>query len=291
MATASAEGFRIFLDWCTPTAAERSITASHRESVFDKLAARFDLHRMYESGSFKHGTGLHRHSDVDYIVSLKSDRPATSATILSSVRSTLMERFPTTAIKVSRPAVVVEFGAGSERVEVIPAYPESKANGAEMRYRIPGMGGNEWMWSTPEAHSAYVNDVNGRAGVVGGAKKLARLAKAWKYYRSVPISSFYLEMRAAEYMAGESSISWPADVYRFLSGLHASGLAGMNDPTGSSGRFSACSTEANRVDALSKLERAVTRARNAYNYKESSRIQQAFEQWDLLWNGRFPSYG
>jgi hypothetical protein len=246
---------------------------------------------MYESGSFKHGTGLHLYSDVDYIVSLKGNRPSTSSSILTSVRSTLLERFPFTTIKVSRPAVVIEFGSGSERVEVIPAYPDSQANGADMRYRIPGVGGDEWMWSTPEAHSKYVNDVNNRAAISGGAKKLARLAKAWKYYRSVPISSFYLEMRAASYMAGESSIAWSADVSRFFSSLYNGGLASMNDPTGNAGRIDPCSSPANHADALSKLRTAVTRAQNANSFVVEGELEKAFEQWDLLWAGRFPSYG
>jgi hypothetical protein len=35
-----------------------------------------------------------------------------------------------------------------------------------------------------------------------GAKKLARSAKAWTYFNSVPISSFYLEKRTARMAAG-----------------------------------------------------------------------------------------
>lgn len=290
VATTASEGFRIFLERCTPTAAERAATASHREAVYSKLSATYNLHRMYESGSFKHGTGLHLYSDVDCIVSLKGSAPTSSTSILTSIRSTLLERFPSTPIKVSRPAVVLEFGAGSERVEVIPAYPESQANGTDMRYRIPGVGGPEWMWSTPEAHSKYVNDVNNQSGATGGAKKLARLAKAWKYYRNVPISSFYLEMRAAKYMAGESSISWPTDVARYFRDLYAGGLASMNDPTGNSGRFDPCSSSANHADAFSKLATAVTRADKAQVFSAEGKMREAFEQWDLLWAGQFPAY-
>ena len=54
-------------------------------------------------------------------------------------------------------------------------------------------------------HLAYVNEVHSIAKVRYGAKKLARLPKAWKYFNNVPMSSFYLEMRAAKYMAKEDS--------------------------------------------------------------------------------------
>jgi hypothetical protein len=47
-----------------------------------------------------------------------------------------------------------------------------------------------WIDTAPVEHIKYVNEINDIRAIQGGAKKLARLAKAWKYYNSVPISSF-----------------------------------------------------------------------------------------------------
>ena len=69
-------------------------------------------------------------------------------------------------------------------------------------YDIPGAA-TGWLDTAPLEHLAYVTEVNSRQNIAGGAKKLARLIKAWKYYNDVPISSFYLEMRAAQYLAGQ----------------------------------------------------------------------------------------
>jgi hypothetical protein len=146
------------------------------------------------------------------------------------------------------------------------------------------------MWSAPEAHLAYVNKINGRAGIYRGAKSLARMAKAWKYIRNVPISSFYLEMRAAAYMDSQTSISWPYDISIFFNQLLDGGLAAMNDPTGSTGRIEPCSSAANHTDALSKLKTASTRASNAVYYVKKEDLKSAFEQWGLLWGGNFPAY-
>lgn len=99
--------------------------------------------------------------------------------------------------------------------------------------------------------------------MAGGAKKLARLAKAWKYYNSVPVSSFYLEMRAAKYISGEPSFVPAWDICGLLEHLEKIGLAPMNDPKGAAGRFYACSTKAKGVEALSKLHTGATRARKA----------------------------
>lgn len=289
MAKTATEGFAQFLSKLTPTDAERSATSSHRSAIYDKLNANYTLFRMFESGSFSHGTGVHNHSDVDYFVSLNQTLPSSSSTILSSIRDTLAARFPSTWVHVSRPAVVLEFGSGYERVEVIPAYANEKANGTEMRFRIPGIN-DGWMWSTPEAHSAYVSKINGRSGIYRGAKSLARMVKSWKYERNVPISSFYLEMRAAAYMDSQTSISWPHDIAYFFRRLWEHQLAAMNDPTGSTGRIEPCSSEAKKSDALSKLGTAVVRAEKALEYYQAGKTSEAFDQWRLLWNYEFPSF-
>lgn len=289
MAKTATEGFTQFISRITPSDAERAATSTHRAAILAKLNANYTLYQMFESGSFSHGTGVSGHSDVDYFVSLNQTRSTYSSTILTSFRTTLLDRFPSTSIHVSRPAVVLEFGAGYERVEVIPAYADEKANGENMRFRIPAING-EWMWSTPEAHSAYVSSINNRSGIYRGAKSLARMVKSWKYERNVPISSFYLEMRAAEYMDAQTSISWPYDISFFFNRLVSHQLAAMNDPTGSTGRIEPCSSDANKADALSKLQTAASRADKALELFKADRVSEAFAQWDLIWNGKFPAF-
>jgi hypothetical protein len=149
-------------------------------------------------------------------------------------------------------------------VEVIPAYAKVRVTDAEvMKFNIPGVV-DQWLESTPEAHLKYVTDSN--KSPYGGAKGLARLAKARKYYRNVPISSFYLEMRAASYMSGETYLVYAQDLYRFLSGLQSHQLAAMNDPTGYTGRINPCSSDSSKQDALSKLDRAVSRAKMRWTH-------------------------
>lgn len=287
------EGFNDFNSWLIPTATERTQQTSHKQSIYDKLDAKYGLYRMFQSGSFAHGTGIRSHSDVDYFVSLKNDRPTYSYTILNSMKSTLQEKYPLTYIHVSRPAVVLEFGQGSERVEIIPAYANEtvgETDKEKMRFRIPAANGiGEWLYSTPELHLSYVSgsDIN---VATGSTKRLTRLVKAWKYYRDVPISSFYLEMRAGEWMRKQNSYIPYIDLYYFLSSLHTSDLASMNDPTGSTGRIHPCSSDANHTIAMSKLNTATTRAKNAMEAVANGKVQQAFENWDLLYNGKFPSY-
>lgn len=138
------------------------------------------------------------------------------------------------------------------------------------------------MKTHPKDHNAYVNDVNKKHS--GGAKKLARLAKVWKYKRSVPVSSCYLEVRAAKYADGESSWSMPIDLHMFLRHVQTVALAAMNDPTGLGSRFTACSSDSNRQDALSKLGTAVSRAAKAREHNKDGKNVEAVAQLKLLFN-------
>lgn len=287
MAKTAIEGFDTFLRWLTPTESERAKASTHRAGIEAKLEAKFGLYRMFESGSFRYGTGVSGRSDVDLFASLKSTKPFYGSSTLSAVRDALKERYPSTSIYVRKPAVVLDFGGGYERVEVIPAYLLQSV-GDHMKYNIPGVT-TEWMQSTPEAHLAYVNESN-TMPKKGCAKSMARLVKAWKYYRDVPISSFYLEMRASAYIRKQSTVIYWMDICLFLEELQGVGLAAMNDPTGTTGRIEPCSSDALKRDAISKLNTAVIRARKAYNAASAGDLKTAFEQWNLLFNGEFPGY-
>lgn len=141
---------------------------------------------------------------------------------------------------------------------------------------------------SPEAHIHYVNEVNKKLS--SKVKPLIRFIKAWKYFRDVPISSFYLEMRVAKYATTESSIIYDIDVQRVFKLLWDNQLAAIQDPMEVSGYISACKTEAMRKDALSKLETALIRATNARGAKEKEDISDAFDWWRLVYNYEFPIY-
>ena len=138
------------------------------------------------------------------------------------------------------------------------------------------------MKTFPKDHNSYVNDANKKHS--GGAKKLARLAKTWKYMRNVPVSSCYLEMRAAKHANSAGVWVLPMDLFYYLRDLEDIQLAAMNDPTGLGSRFTAYSSEGNRLDALSKLGTAVNRARKANDYYLADKHEEAVAQWKLVFN-------
>ena len=193
--------------------------------------------------------------------------------MLNSVKAQLQSRFPSTAIEVRRPAVVCKFSNGD--VEFVPGFANTSG------YWISNPA-DEWMLTHPENHNRYVTDVNAKHK--GAVKRLVRQVKVWKYRRNVPVSSCYLEMRTAKHMDGETHYSPVWDLYLALRKMRDVDLAAMNDPTGLGSRFGACSSEVKRLDAMSKLNTAVSRALKAKDYVEAGYESLAIEQLKLFFN-------
>lgn len=283
------DAFEVFRDRLIPTQAQRDAGTSHRASVKAALEAKLTVGTFYETGSFSHGTGVRGYSDIDVLVSLRNPKPESSYTALNWVKDALDARFPRTEVVIRRPAVVVRFGGGYETWEVIPGFMTSRGGSKQYIYDIPGpSAGAAWIDSAPREHLAYVNECNEKPRK-GNAKDLTRLIKAWKYLRSVPISSFYLEMRCAQHVATQTSYIHVWDVCQILEKLVGHELAPMNDPRAATGRIHACSSDANRTDALSKLSTAAGRARRALDAQQAGDDAAAFAHFDLLFAGKFPA--
>jgi hypothetical protein len=283
------EGFRDFLAKLTPSSYESDAAKSHRRSIETRLKLDFGyVRRFTRIGSFGNGTSISGYSDVDYLACLPTEQlTQVSTSSLTKVRNSLDARFPYTGVHVSCPAVVVPFGSTpSETTEVVVADYVGDRNGYKL-YDIADCAGG-WMNASPDAHNEYVRKVNEKLN--SKVKPLIRFIKAWKYFRDVPISSFYLELRVAKYASGESSIIYDIDIKRILRQLADAQLADMQDPMGVSGYIPACKSDAQYDDAISKIETAAARAEKARDAASNGKISDAFDWWRLLYNYEFPPY-
>jgi len=283
------EGFRDFLTKLTPSSYESEAAKSHRHSIETRLKLDFGyVRRFTRIGSFGNGTSISGYSDVDYLACLPTEQlTQVSTSSLTKVRNSLDARFPYTGVHVSCPAVVVPFGSTpSETTEVVVADYVGDSNGYKL-YDIADCAGG-WMNASPDAHNDYVRSVNDKLN--GRVKPLIRFIKAWKCFRDVPISSFYLELRVAKYASGESSIVYDIDVKNMLRELWNGQLAALQDPMGVSGYIYPCQSDAQYQDAILKVQTAVTRAENARDAAYKENIEDAFYWWRLLYNYEFPTY-
>ena len=282
------EGFRDFLGRLTPTNTESDAAKRHRESIKQCIESNFGLDRFWRTGSFGNGTSISGYSDVDYMASIPTEslRPDSSKS-LYELRSALADRFPNTGVRTSCPAVVIPFGTDAkETTEVTPADYLRTDNGYRI-YDIPDCSG-KWMEASPDAHNSYVRSINQKLS--NKLKPLIRFIKAWKYLRNVPISSFYLELRTSKYASDESAIVYSIDVKQVFALLENIELAQIRDPMGVSGLISPCRTNPDLTSAKSKVSTALSRAVKARKAEEDGDIKEAFYWWDLVFDGKFPSY-
>jgi len=282
------EGFRDFHDNLKIVRTESESVKSHRASIKACMENNFGMNRFFRTGSIGNGTNVNGYSDTDYFAGIPTENlKADSRTTLRLVKEALQTRFPSTNIYVDSPAVVVDFGdVASETTEIIPADYLRAENGVNI-YDIPN-GSGEWMKSSPKANNDYVTNINSTLSFK--VKPLIRFIKAWKFYNHVPISSFYLEMRVAKYASQETSIIYSIDIKKILAHLISVDLGQMINPTGVGGYIQACKSDADKKDAISKLNTAYTRAVKARDAESAGKTSDAFDWWNLLFNKKFPSY-
>lgn len=253
--TALWEAFDQYLSSVTPSKWERDEVKKYKDRLYKVLDAEFGLTAFFQSGSFSNGTGISGRSDVDYFARIPWDqRPQSSTTALTKVREVLeQDLWEATSVSVSRPTVTVVLPGVLAYYEIVPAYYERSGGDDQNVFLIPGPNGT-WIESAPKAHLRYVRESNDKHG--GSVKGLARLLKAWKYEHSVPISSFYLEVRAAAYGKANDRVFYLTSMLEVIKTLIQSDLAAMNDPTGLVKPIRACSSEANRSASLRALKTA-----------------------------------
>jgi len=290
MAKTISEGFDTFHTRLTPSSSETETLKKHRESIGSCLKTNYQMTNFFRTGSIGNGTSISGYSDTDYFAVIPTNNlKENSASSLRLIQETLSNRFPTTGVYVDSPAVVCPFGTrASENTEVVPADYVRQTNGFNV-YDIPDTNGG-WMRASPSAHNSYVSEANSKDGIARKVKPLIRFIKAWKYYRNVPINSFYLELRVTKFALGESSILYPFDIKNIFKHLIDINLAAMQDPMGISGLISPCSSETRKAEALSKLKTAQTRAQNAYDCEQAGNIKDAVYWWNMVYDNNFPSY-
>lgn len=282
------EWFEDFNSKLSTSKTETQKLKDHRASIKACLEYNFNMSRFFRSGSIGNWTNVSWCSDTDYFAWIPWNKLSTNSAIsLRRIKEALKARFPSTSVCVDSPWVVVDFWTlASERTEIIPAHYLEERSGGNV-YDIPDK--NEgWMKSSPQASNTYVKEVNDKLAFK--VKPLIRFVKAWKYYRNVPISSYYLEMLITKYADKEDAIVYLIDLKHIFKLMIDSSLARIINPTWIGGYITPCTSETKKDDALSKIDTAYTRICNAYTEESKGNVSNAFEWLDLLYNKKFPWY-
>jgi len=274
-----------FLKTLVPDSYDR-ITVAERRTAMEAALARSTLRagRWFESGSWSHGTSLKGHSDVDFMARATGPRPDRPSSALASLKTTLSgSHWAITSLRISSPTVKIGFYS-APNFEVVPAWLAKTVGGDEV-FWIPGPD-DSWAESAPAAHLRFVTQQNDRLSKK--VKPLARLLKAWKVYTGAPVSSFYLEMRVAEYAKNERFIHYHTDLLLLMHRLIDYGVRSMNDPTGLVSRINAVSSEDNRRTTLRLLRAAVNHLELARDLERTAEGPRYREAMRALFGPSFP---
>ena len=137
-------------------------------------------------------------------------------------------------------------------------------------------------------HNRFIRDADEASG--GKLKNVAKLMKFWRLCRSpnVALSSFHIEMLLAETGICKGAKSYGQCFYELLAELARRECRGFMDPCEVSGMLSACDTEAKRDHALRAVANSRDHAKAALQTDWWGTYQEAYRQWDLVFNGHFP---
>jgi hypothetical protein len=275
-----------YLRSLVPAQLDRSEVAERRAKLSEVLDAHpLKAGYLLESGSFSHGTGIVHKSDVDYLAWASASRPQLPSTALRTLREALEGAdWRIDSLRVSSPTVQVGYRSPPS-IEIVPAY-YSREVGDDRVFYIPGRR-DEWVESSPSAHKSYVNEADRLNS--HRVKGLVRLAKAWKYEASADLSSFYLEMRIAEYARREGlgefydlNLRW---VMKFISSTN---LRDINDPAGLVGRIPACSSDEKQARSLRQLRDAISSLEAAYECEKARDAGGYWSRMSDVFGGAYP---
>lgn len=266
-----------FVKTLAPAQYDKSTVAERHQAMEIKvLLSSLRGGTWFESGSWSHGTALKGHSDVDFMIPCSGSRPTLPSSALTTLKTSLdRSHWAIRSHRISSPTVKVEFYT-EPHFEVVPAW-HYKTVGEDKVFLIPGPG-DQWEESAPRAHLRFVTQQNDRLGKK--VKPLVRLLKQWKAHTGAPVSSFYLEMRTAEYAKGESSLYYHLDLKVLMGRLINYGLRDMNDTTGLVSRIRAVSSEENRRKTVRLLQEAKTHLDAAYDL--DGKPGQQWGYWDHM---------
>jgi hypothetical protein len=281
------DAFQLLIDDLTPDNSGVPVPAPYQEVIRECLDQTFGLYAFFLGGSLLSNTNIQGYGGVDYFASVVEDHvPDDSDLFLAQAEEALRSCFPNAVAKA--PAVVIPSGAGDSPLRVVPAKLAGETSASHRLYAVAdGMGG--WMDSSPHAHRAYVEALDHQLG--GKLRPLVRLLKAWKLYRQVPVSSFYIELRCVEYAFDEKMIVYTVDFPNVLQLFWQDQFADVHDPKGIAGRVPARLTRAGKKAAISKLRTALYHTSRAQEAEAEGDIEEAFVYWNRVFKGHFPAYG
>jgi predicted nucleotidyltransferase len=275
-----------------PLDTELQAARQHLAAIKTRLETEFEVSNCRPIGSFARDTSIHGFSDTDLLAVFRKtvftwgDALISSDTALEKVRIALAERYPNSDVYKDGIAIAVSFSDG-RHVDVVPGVFDSMYREKWPVHQIPdGAGG--WMPTCPTLYDAYLAGANKESG--SKLVYVAQLMKFWRECRSprIPLSSFHIEMLLAYEEVCKGVKSYADCMLEILRSVARRECRAMRDPYKIAGNIPAVKTDSQRERALASVANSRDHAESAVSAESRDQIQEAREQWDIVFNGEFP---
>lgn len=203
-------------------------------------------------------------ADLDKYQAYESNGPSA---LLQRAREQLQKTYSTTTeIKSWGKVVLVEFGDGQHKVEVLPCYENDDGT-----FTIPNTeNGGSWDNFDPRAEMKNIADSQKQTGIT---RQMIKVMKRWRRKNNVSIKSYQIEFFCVSFLDAEyaSDKSWSQLVEEFFVWLELQ-AADYDE------------------DALSKVVTAKNRAGKARDYELGEDFDNACLEWRKVFGRQFPLY-
>lgn len=279
------QGFRLLRTNLEITDLQAETVSIRQRKVRDAIAAQLSVKESFLTGSYMRSTMIAplKEADVDIFVVLDVGyyKQGGQAALLDLVKQALLKTYKTPDISRNGRAVTVVFS--DFVVDVVPSFYR-KGGG----FLIPDSRDSKWIQTDPKKHVELWTETNKAHS--GSFVPLVKMLKGWNKVHSALLSSFHLETLARQVFTNVAISSYPSGVRYFFDRSRALIPFILDDPAGYPGGVGQ-TTQSERDGILSRLETALSRAKDAEQHEAAGRTSAAFERWRLVFDGYFPAYG
>jgi hypothetical protein len=287
MPTTIEEGFKKLRDNLRITELQESAVSARQQNVRAAVEDQMKVLDTFLTGSYRRGTMIAplAEADVDVFVVLDQSYYESNgqASLLDKLKRVLKRTYNTSDISRNGQAVTIFFS--DFKVDVVPSFYRTGGG-----YLIADSILGRWIETDPKSHIKIWGVANKEHEY--NLSPLSKMFKGWNKVHSQLLRSFHLESLVLQVIGDISITSFPLTVGYVFDQARTQIRYPVLDPAGYGGNVGAYLNTQTKVDAVvSRLDSAHRRAVEAVSYQEANKIQQAYEQWRLVFGDYFPAYG
>ena len=277
---------RRLADRVQPDEAEMLWVRDHFATLERRVVKAFPRSRLVPIGSYRRGTAIAVHSNVDTLAVLPQEwatwgaRRVSPQMIIQRLVQDLGDEHCTAGIRRDGRAVELSFRGVLHTLDVIPGFSMRRSNHHPV-YSVPGAD-LRWVEVSPHCHDMLFSQANRRSG--GKLRAISRLIKTWGVVVAPPagISSLYIDMMLATSGIASGVKSYSDCLNEFLNVLVRREVHGLSDPAGGSGVILASSSIGARQRLGDSVKAAADQAQAALDAQTRRENASARRQWKAL---------